>query len=64
MIPVKNKSGSRLPSKPLAFKKQFYPKNVGDIEPSKGPSIMEWSPQYTVQFVNGYQPNNKRGYLR
>ena len=53
MIPVKNKSGRRLPITPLAVKKQFYQKNVGDIEPSKGTSIIEGIPQETFQFGHG-----------
>ena len=46
--------------------KAFYQKMSEALnhEPSKGPSIMDQSPQYNVQFVHVLQPDNKRGYLQ
>ena len=40
MVPVKNKSGSRLSSTPLAAKKQFYPKTSEPLNNQRDPQ--EW----------------------
>ena len=41
MIPAKKKSGSRLPSTPLAIRKQFYPKIYETLNHQRAPQ--EWS---------------------